>query len=114
MYISLCPDSLSTTKVPVGESLNPLKMMILNTIGIRAQMDLIDYKRKEFLGCRLILCYVFHHSGFSHVTPFRRKTAKQTGRTLVNIMSIAVIPDILQSDNGSEFLGKCIQYVKEF
>ncbi len=39
--ISLCPDCLSTTKVPVGESLNPLKMRISNTIGVRAQMDLI-------------------------------------------------------------------------
>ena len=29
-------------------------------------------------------------------------------------MSTAAIPEILQSDNGSEFLGKCIQYVKEF
>ncbi len=44
----------------------------------------------------------------------KRKSAKQTGRALVRIMSTAVIPEILRSDNGSEFLGKCIQYVKEF
>ena len=114
VYISLCPDCLSTTKVPVGESLNPLKMIISNTIGVRAQMDLIDYRRKECLGYRWILRYVDHHSGFSHVAALKRKTAKQTGRALVRIMSTAVIPEILQSDNGSEFLGKCIQYVKEF
>ena len=29
-------------------------------------------------------------------------------------MSTAVIPEVLQSDNGSEFLGKCIYYIKEF
>jgi hypothetical protein len=46
VYINLCPDCLSTTKVPVGESSNPLKMMILNTIGVRLQMNLIDYRRK--------------------------------------------------------------------
>ncbi len=113
LYISLCPDCLSTTKVPVGESLNPLKMIISNTIGVRAQKDLIDYRRKECLGYRWILYYVDHHSDFSHVAALKRKTAKQTGRALVRILSIAVISEILQSDNGSEFLGKCIQYVKE-
>ncbi len=100
--------------MPVGEGLNPLKMIISNTIGVRAQMDLIDYRRKECLGYRWILRYVDHHSGFSHVAALKNKTAKQTGRALGRIMSTAVIPEILQSDNGSEFLGKCIQYVKEF
>ncbi len=63
VYISLCPDCLNTTKVPV-ESLNPLKMMISITIGVRAQMDLIDYRRKDCLGYRWILCHVDHNSGF--------------------------------------------------
>jgi hypothetical protein len=100
VYISLCPDCLSTTKVPMDESLNPLKMMILNTIGVRAQMDLINYRSKECLGYRWILCYVDHHSVFLHIAPLRRKTAKQTGRAQLQIMSTAVIPEILQSDNG--------------
>jgi hypothetical protein len=48
------------------------------------------------------------------LSPLRRKTAKETVRALVLIISTAVILEILQYDNGSEFLGKCIQYVKEF
>jgi hypothetical protein len=104
VYISLCPECLSRNKVPAGDSLNPLKMIILNTIGVKAQMDLIDYRRKECVGYRWIL----------QVAALKRKTAKQTGKALVRIMSTAVIPENLQSDNGSEFLGKCIQYLIEF
>jgi hypothetical protein len=114
VYISLCPECLSTSRPPVAETLNPLKMIISNTIGKRAQMDLIDYRRRACLGYRWILRLVDHHSGFAHVAPLKRKTAKQTGRALVKILSSACIPEILQSDNGSEFLGKCIYYVKEF
>ncbi len=29
-------------------------------------------------------------------------------------MSTAVKPQVLQSDNGGEFLGKCLAYVKEY
>jgi hypothetical protein len=29
-------------------------------------------------------------------------------------LSTVVVPEILQSDNGSEFLGKCITYIKEY
>ena len=36
------------------------------------------------------------------------------GRALIKIMSTAVIPQVLQSDNGGEFLGKCLEYVKKY
>jgi len=114
VYISLCPECLSTTQPPVAESLHPLKMMISSTIGKRAQMDLIDYRRCPCLGYRWILRYVDHHSGFAHVAPLKRKTAKQTGRALVRIMAATVIPEVLQSDNGSEFLGRCKYYINKF
>jgi hypothetical protein len=76
-------------------------------------MDLIDCRRQACLGYCWILRLVDHHSDFAHVAPLKRKTAKQTGRALEKILSSACIPEILQSDNGSEFLGKCIYYVKE-
>ncbi len=115
VYISLCPECLSTAKPPVAETLNPLKMIISITLGKWAQMDIIDYRRHACLGYRWILRLVDHHSGFAHVAPLNRKTTKQQpGRALVCILSSACIPKILQSDDGSEFLGKCIYYVKEF
>jgi len=33
---------------------------------------------------------------------------------MVRILSTAVLPDILQSDNGGEFLGQCIAYLKQY
>jgi hypothetical protein len=94
VYIGICPKCLSTARPPVAETLNPLKMIISNTIGKRAQMDLIDYRRHACLGYHWILRLVDHHSGFAHVAPL--KTAKQTRRALVHILSSACIPEILQ------------------
>ncbi len=47
-YIKLCPDCLRATPAPKSETMNPLKMIISDTIGSRAQIDLIDYRRKEW------------------------------------------------------------------
>ena len=47
----------------------------------------------------------------SHVAALRNKSAKETGDALLQILSTAVIPAVLQSDNGGEFLGYCINMV---
>jgi hypothetical protein len=41
----------------------PLKMIISETIGSRAQVDLIDYTQKPDEDFKWVLCYVDHHSG---------------------------------------------------
>ncbi len=71
-------------------------------------MDLIDYRWKEWKGYKWILRCVDHLSGFAHVAPLKTKKAAVVGRAMICIMSTSVVPEILQSDNGSEFLGKCI------
>ncbi len=65
-------------------------------------------------GYKWMLCYVDHLSGFAHVAPLKTKKAAVVGRALVRILSTVVIPEILQSDNGSEFLGKYINYIKKY
>ncbi len=42
----------------------PLKTIISETIGSRAQVDLIDYTQKPDEDFKWVLCYVDHHSGF--------------------------------------------------
>jgi len=42
------------------------------------------------------------------------KKADAVGRAVVRIMSSCIIPEVLQSDNGSEFLGLCIQRINEY
>jgi len=44
----------------------------------------------------------------------KSKAAEEVGVKLIQILSTAVIPEILQSDNGNEFFGKCIQIIKSF
>jgi hypothetical protein len=77
-------------------------------------MDLVDFQRKPDIGYRWILCYVDHHSGFAHVACLKRKISLLAGRALIKIMSTAVIPHVLQSDNVGEFLGKFLSYVKVY
>jgi hypothetical protein len=52
--------------------------------------------------------------GFAHVACLKNKKAATVGRAMVIILSIAVLPDILQSENGGEFLGECITYIKKY
>ncbi len=43
-YRDLCPECLKSGRPSKAEEMVPLKMMISETIGSRAQMDLIDYR----------------------------------------------------------------------
>jgi hypothetical protein len=109
-YSELCPECLHSGKPLKAEEMAPLNMMISNSIGSRGQMDLIAYWRRPENGFKWILRYVDHLSGFAHVACLKNKTSKTVGRAMVRILSTAVLPDILQSDNGGEFLGQCIAY----
>ncbi len=42
-----------------------------------------------------------------------KRTSVFVGRALIKILSTAVIPQALQSDNRGEFLGKYLSYVQE-
>ncbi len=53
-----------------------------------------------------ILCHVDHHSGFVHIACLKNKKAETVGKEMVRILFTAVIPEVLQSDNGGEFLGE--------
>jgi hypothetical protein len=50
------------------------------------------------------LRYVDLLSGFSYVAPLKAKVAKHIGMKILKIFSTSIIPEILQSDNGSKFL----------
>ncbi len=38
----------------------------------------------------------------------KNKKAETVGKEMVRILSTAVIPEVLQSDNGGEVLGECV------
>jgi hypothetical protein len=89
-------------------------MVLTPRVGHRAQMDLIDMGALAINGVRYILRYVDHLSGFSYINTLTSKSAEEVGIKLLQILSTAVIPEILQSDNDNEFLRKCIEIIKSF
>ena len=107
------PYLLEGPKPPKSESYDPLQMMISDTIGSQAQMDLIDMRRKGVNNYKLILHYVGRYSGFAHVACLKNKKAEMVGKEMVHILSTAVIPEVLQSDNGGEVLGECVRMIRK-
>jgi hypothetical protein len=57
-------------------------------------------------GHKWILQYGDHLSGYSQIQRLTRKTSKEVGEALAQILSSSLPPKILQSDIGGEFLGK--------
>ncbi len=109
VYRDLCPVCLKQTKPSKAESLGQLQIMISDTVGSRAQMYLVDIHRRQVSNYKWILRYVDHHSGYSHIACLRNKKAKTVGLELIQILTAAEIPELLQSDNGGEFSGECVR-----
>ena len=113
VYIGLCPTCASTRRKITAKQ-RPLKMILSETIGKRAQMDLIDMSSQQDPdGYKWILRLIDHLSGHGHVRPLFTKTALECGTAIIQILSSSIDFDILQSDNGGEFLGKTIELVNK-
>jgi hypothetical protein len=114
LFLKLCPYCFSSRNPTKKSKMNPLKFILSPRVGHRAQIDLISMESMSLLGFQYILRYVDHLSGFSHVDVLKTKSSEEVGMKLIRIFSCAIIPEILQSDNGSEFLGFCIRLIKQF
>jgi len=110
--LPLCPVCMaSQTKITAKQM--PLKMILSETVGSRAQMDLIDMTSQQDDGYCWILRLIDHLSGFGAVKALKSKTSKECGIAIIQILSNFPDFDVLQSDNGGEFLGDTIKYVNE-
>jgi hypothetical protein len=78
-------------------------MIISDKVGSRVQIDLINYRQNPDGPYNWILCYVDHHSGFGHIKLHRNKSYKEVGRSIIQILGTAPRPEILHSNNGTEF-----------
>jgi hypothetical protein len=114
IFLNTCPYCFPAKNPSKSSKMQPLNMIFSERVGHRAQIDLIGMESQEYNGCNQILRYVDHLSGFSHVAVLRSKESEEVGLKLIQILATAMIPEILQSDNGSEFLGDCIQLLKEY
>jgi hypothetical protein len=97
VLLNLCPVCQSNPKKIVAKQVT-LKM---TTIGHRAQVDTKG-------GYKWILRYIDHHSETSDVGASKDKTAAHIAPIIIRIMALTLIPCILQSYNGGEFLGETV------
>eukprot|EP00804_Cyclotella_cryptica_P006319 CCRYP_010160-RA/>CCRYP_010160-RA protein AED:0.43 eAED:0.43 QI:0/0/0/0.5/1/1/2/0/569 len=111
LVIDLCPTCIGNTS-RIKTSQTPLKMLFSPTIGHRAQVDLVDMTSNETEdGFKWIVRYRDHHSGKCDVGATKGKTAAEVAPVVIRIMASTLIPNILQSDNGGEFLGETVAMV---
>ncbi len=89
----------------------PLKMILTKSAGARFQMDLVQMP--EFNSYSYILRVVDHLSKYGFVFLLKRRTAQEVGDGLLHILAASVGPRILQSDNGSKFLGYCVDLINK-
>ena len=110
LCISLCPICVASRTIITAKQV-PQKMIISPTIGDRAVMDLIDMSSSPdpITGDKWILRLIDHHSGYGQVRAQQRKTAEITSVNVIQICCAMPEFDIIQSDNGGEFLGKTIK-----
>jgi hypothetical protein len=93
------PQCIGNTKITKSKQ-QPLKMILSKSVGSHYQMDLI--KMPPVQGFRYILRNVDHLSQYGFVAPLHFQNQEEVGAELLKILCQAIIPDILQSDNGSK------------
>jgi len=110
----ICAQSKTKNKGSSSEQL-PLhiKNILLSTIGARAQLDLIEMTHMESDGFKHILLYTDLFSGFRHAVPIRERSEEYISEGLQSIMSVAVVPTVLYSQNCADFLGVAIHTIKD-
>mmetsp|Transcript_36085 Transcript_36085/g.113303 ORF Transcript_36085/g.113303 Transcript_36085/m.113303 type:complete len:488 (-) Transcript_36085:175-1638(-) len=116
-FIECCPtcaQSKTKSKGAHAEQL-PLhiKNILLSTNGARAQLDLLDMTANESEGFKYVLLYVDLFSGFSHALPIQERNAECIADAVLKVMSVAVVPTVLYSQNCREFLPVVIQTIKD-
>jgi hypothetical protein len=75
-------------------------MIMSQRVGSRFQMDLIEMPPCQ--GYRHILRVVDHLSLYGFVAPLKQRKASEIGTELIKILCSAIMPEVLQSDNGAE------------
>ncbi|CAF0752405.1 unnamed protein product [Brachionus calyciflorus] len=100
------------TRIKKGSKNVIVKPIKSTDFGNRGQIDLIDIRSLPDGGWFWILQDQDHTTKFCILRPLRCKEARGVAVELINIFSILGCPEILQSDNGKEFVAKIIKELK--
>jgi hypothetical protein len=75
----------------------------------RGQVDLINYQTFKYAGYQWILHYQDHTTKLTVLDALFNKSAVEVAYSLIkNVFAHYGVPDILQSDNGGEFVAEIV------
>lgn len=86
-----------------------VKPILHREMNSRCQIDLIDMQSNPDGDMKFIMLYQDHLTKFVLIRALRHKKAEDVARQLVDIFSTFGAPNILQSDNGREFVNEVIK-----
>lgn len=89
----------------------PWQPIVSHRVMERVQMDLIDMREQPDGKYCWILHVKDHYSRFCMLYPLRRRSGTAVVRHLMEWIAILGPPQILQTDNGREFVNEAIQHV---
>ena len=110
IYLNLCIPRLKKSKVPKKGLV--VKPMVFSEMNSRAQVDLIDMQSQADGENRWIFVYQNHLTKFVQLRPVTSKRAPEIAYQLLGVFSIFGAPNILQSDNGREFVNSIIEELR--
>ena len=90
-----------------------VKPILSKEFASRAQVDLIDMQSMAKNSYRFIMVYQDHLTKYCVLRPLTSKRASEVASQLLDIFLLFGAPNILQSDNGSEFTASVIVELKE-
>ena len=102
------PDMSCIQRAPKMKPVAGLRNIITLGLGVRGQVDLIDFQSMPDGAFRFLLNYVDHGIKTVFSVPLVSKRAWCIALALFQIFCIIGPPMILQADNGGEFSGAAI------
>ncbi len=97
-----------------SKSKGPLKSIVTTRLFERVQIDLIDMTSTPD-GEYVWICHMEDHfSKFHMLFPMANKEAPTVARHIHTWISILGVFEILQSDNGTEFKGICLELMRRY
>ncbi|XP_064080656.1 KRAB-A domain-containing protein 2-like [Macrobrachium nipponense] len=111
IYKSLCIECQRKRKPPTTKG-TVVRPILTKNFGSRSQVDLVDMQAMKQGNYKWIMVYQDHLTKFCVLRPLTSKRAAEVAYQLFDIFLLLGAPEILQSDNGSEFTACVITELK--
>ena len=112
LYKSLCVECLKKRKRAATKGV-VVRPILSRDYGSRGQVDLVDMQSMPSGQFKWIMVYQDHLTKFCILRPLHSKRASEVAYQLMDIFLLVGAPQILQSDNGSEFTASVITELKQ-